>query len=113
VPVTSDPRFTRQTRLAEVGEEGQARLGAVAVRVATNDAGSDAGSDAGAAVLARYLRRAGVLVVAAPASEDAAPPPWLMSLHPAAREVAIGAHAALGVIRAVLDGAPHPRVQPR
>jgi hypothetical protein len=109
VPVTSDPRFTRQTRLAEVGEEGQARLGKVAVCVAA----SDAGRDTGAAVLARYLRGAGVLLVTAPAGEDAAPPLWLVSLHPAAREVAVGAYTALGVIRAVLDGAPHPRVQPR
>jgi len=104
VAVMSDPRFTRQTRLAEVGDDGQSRLSDVMVRVESKGARAE--------VETRYLRGAGVTALAAPGG-DSPDPPWLASLHPAARDVAAGAHGALVVIRAILEGSPHPRVMPR
>jgi hypothetical protein len=53
-------RFTRQQRLAEVGEAGQARLGRGSARVPAGAAG---------AVAALYLERAGVGTIV----EDATP----------------------------------------
>jgi len=103
--LTLEPRFTRQSRLAEVGEEGQARLLAAVVQVA--------GEGTRAAVESRYLTGAGVAVDRAKVATSASDPPWLAALHPAAREVAAGAHAALDVVRAVLADRQHPRVSPR
>jgi hypothetical protein len=92
-------------RLAEVGDLGQGRLGAALVRLA--------GKGTEAAVEARYLRGAGVGIEEV--ARDAvhvppARPAAFETLHPAAREVALGAYAALDAIRAVLSGTPHPRV---
>jgi hypothetical protein len=101
--LTAGPRFTRQVRLAEVGEEGQARLEGALVRVE--------GDGLAGRVEARYLRGAGVGVVGSdPTIVPADAPAWLTSLTPAARDVASGAYAALDVIRAVLADASHPRV---
>jgi hypothetical protein len=101
--LTAELRFTRQVRLAEVGEEGQSRLASAVVRVA--------GEGLASAVEARYLRGAGVRVERGGAEPAAEPPPtWLSSLAPSARAVAAGAYAALTVVRAVVAGEPHPRV---
>ncbi|MGO8992918.1 MAG: hypothetical protein ACLQVI_06295 [Polyangiaceae bacterium] len=100
--MTAALRFTRQVRLAEVGEEGQARLTCVAVRVAHDGLAGD--------VEARYLVGAGARV-AVPLGGTVEPlPSWLASLSPVAREVASGAYAALSAVRATLSGEPHPRV---
>ncbi len=105
--MTTDARFTRQARLVEVGESGQARLAGASVHVAGDGAKAD--------VEARYLRGAGVRVVLAGrrACDDLSDPepPWMDGLTPAAREVASGAYGALIAIRAVLSGAAHPRVE--
>jgi len=100
--LTSDPRFTRQVRLAEVGEAGQARLIAAEARV---HAGGAAGE-----VEARYLRGAGLSVAGEATGAPVAA--WLEELTPEARVVAAGAYAALTVVRAVLNGTPNPRVRP-
>jgi hypothetical protein len=102
-------RFTRQVRLAEVGEEGQAKLESAVVTVC--------GDGTPQRVEARYLRGAGLVVVvdarAAVAERSDAVPAWLADLSPAARDVAAGAHAALDVVRSVLAGTPHPCVKAR
>ena len=100
--MTADARFTRQSRLAEVGDAGQARLEAATARVTAGDA-----------IEARYLRGAGVRVTVVEASEVAPEeiPAWIVFLSPAARDVASGAYSALEIIRGVLAGSPHPRVQ--
>jgi hypothetical protein len=101
--LTAELRYTRQVRLAEVGEEGQARLAQALVRVSL-------GGLAGA-VEARYLHGAGVVHArVSPGGVALEVPAWLSALHPAARDVATGAHEALSVMRAVLSSAPHPRV---
>jgi hypothetical protein len=94
------PRFTRQVRLAEVGEAGQAKLSRAAVRVPA--------SGLAAAVEARYLTGAGVAVVGDETAVAEPAPAWLGSLAPSAREVALGAHAALVTVRALLSGSDPP-----
>jgi len=113
------PRHARQGTLAEVGERGQARVGGSTATVL--------GSGASAAVEARYLAGAGVgtLVVATDSIAREArdldssvavrvdrslappppPPPWAEGMHPAAREVAVGAYRALLLLRRTLTGA--------
>ena len=115
--MTTDARYTRQMRLAEVGENGQRRLAMSEVRLA--------GEGTAAAIEARYLGGAGVSTTTSATSRSAGSPstlprpspplepgpPWLASLSPAAREVASGAYAALTVVRAILADSPHPRVR--
>jgi hypothetical protein len=109
----SDVRHTRQVRLAEVGDAGQARIGATTAHV-------EAEGLAGA-VEARYLAGAGVVKIAttsdaigdAARAEDARveivpaprvhlgrgePPPFAFR-DPAARDVAMGAWRALVHVR--------------
>jgi hypothetical protein len=107
----SDVRHTRQVRLAEVGDAGQARIGATTAHV-------EAEGLAGA-VEARYLAGAGVVKIAttSDAIGDAAravdarvdpsprvhlgrgePPPFAFR-DPAARDVAMGAWRALVHVR--------------
>ncbi|MFO0741291.1 MAG: hypothetical protein U0270_35675 [Labilithrix sp.] len=86
-------RFTRQIRLVDVGEAGQARL--EAARVAPRTEGF------ARSVEETYLRAAGVgLGPGAPAAGSTAPDLGLR--HAAAREVADGAYAALVAMRRVL-----------
>jgi hypothetical protein len=108
-----DPRVSRQARLVEVGETGQARLEHAFVMHASRTGGALA-----ARVERRYLRGAGLQVNPDEAhvalEEDLAPgslPAWLGALEPGARDVGAGALSALSVIRAVLAGEPHPRVR--
>ena len=111
-------RHARQAKLREVGPEGQARIAATVAHVtACGFAGE---------VAARYLAGSGVreLVVASAEQAEAArsvdrrvrarvqsllPAPSVLGfegLDPAAREVAVGAHLALMVLRrAILGGA--------
>lgn len=93
-------RYSRQTRLREVGAEGQERLCAAAVRLGS--------SGAVRAVEERYVRAAGMHVDDArptvdPARVDREADPAPLGLrHAPAREVGEGALRALVAIRAVL-----------
>lgn len=86
-------RFTRQIRLAEVGEVGQAKLSTAQVALQTSGFAQK--------VEAAYLRAAGVGIVESgqPTKLDA---PSLGIRHDAAREVATGAYAALLAMREAL-----------
>ncbi len=96
----NDARYTRQVRLADVGQAGQERLRGAVVRV---------GSSAASEVEARYLRGAGLAVEPGDVRDETAPT-WLKALVPGAREVGEGAFAALNVMKSVLAAEPHPRV---
>ncbi|MDB4994655.1 MAG: hypothetical protein JWM74_2087 [Myxococcaceae bacterium] len=91
-------RYTRQSRLADVGERGQERLLGTQARVPEGGLAHE--------IEARYLAAAGVKVVRAPRAEGAAlevdPEPGHMFADPAARAVAEGARRALDVICAAL-----------
>jgi hypothetical protein len=111
-------RHGRQSRLAEVGSAGQARLGGACVDVRL--------AGLAAQVAVRYLAGAGIghlrvaeagLAVAARAVDPQVtvdvdgglsplPTDGFDLRDPAARDVAAGAAAALRVVRAVLGGAP-------
>ena len=85
-----EDRYTRQRRLPEVGEAGQARLGQAEAVVRGNQ---------GADVEQSYLERAGVTVRREP---EAAPLPFLHAAafrFEASRGVAAGAWRALVAIR--------------
>ncbi len=84
----ADVRYTRQTRLVEVGERGQARLSAAPVPLATRGEA--------ARVERRYLEAAGARVGGEAAEAHVLP---FEVASPAAREVALGAHAALVALR--------------
>lgn len=91
-----DERFSRQLRLAEVGEPGQARLCAAEPAVGTSNA---------ATIERSYLLRAGVRRVSE-AGAPLAPPPFVHAehfRHEHCRDVAEGAWRALGQIRAILS----------
>jgi len=86
-------RFTRQTRLPEIGRAGQARLEATVIDLATRGEA--------AVIEAAYVRAggaAGVRPLAEGAAEHALP---FDVRDPAARDVATGAHAALAAMRLV------------
>ena len=86
-------RFTRQIRLADVGEAGQAKLAAARVALRTEGFART--------IEERYLRAAGVGV----AEAESQLPKLAVDLglrHTAAREVAEGAYAALVAMREVL-----------
>jgi hypothetical protein len=115
------PRFrhTRQTRLAEVGDAGQARLGAASVDVrgpglsgvveALYLAGAGVGEigvrEDGHGVAARAMDATVRLRPArvGEATARARAPEGLDALDPAAREVAVGAWRALDAVRAILE----------
>lgn len=111
-------RHSRQARLVEVGEEGQRKIGAMACEVR--------GRGVASRVEARYLAGAGVARIVVedegvacaakevdggvevrvdPSDRDLdrdRDPEWANDLHPAAREIALGAHRALVVIRSAV-----------
>ena len=92
-----DRRFTRQTRLKEVGVAGQARLAAAEVPLGTRGVAAE--------LERRYLEGAGARI----AGDALAPAPTPHALpfeveDPAARDVALGAHAALATLRRVWLG---------
>lgn len=100
--MTDRLRFTRQTRLPEVGEKGQERLSNATVRLAT--------AGFAAEIETRYLQGAGVTVrppSSRPrASSSASSPSSSIQLglsDPAARECAEGALRALLAIRSILE----------
>ena len=115
----SERRYTRQARLAEVGERGQALLcAAEATLVGEGVAGMIAARyAAGAGVLSPRVRAAEALTAGAavdarmravtdPSLETAKVPAWLDLRDPAARDVARGAYEALVAIRALLAPGP-------
>jgi hypothetical protein len=83
-------RYTRQVRLAEVGEEGQERLADATIELRTREGA--------AAIERRYLEAAGAGRVVQGKGEHTLP---FDVRDEAAREVALGAHAALASLRAV------------
>lgn len=88
-------RYTRQIRLPEIGEAGQARLAAAAI--------APSGAGDARAIEVTYLRLAGVGAVRddETAARDV-DPSTLGVRDPAAREVAEGALRALAALREVL-----------
>ncbi|MBX3264773.1 MAG: hypothetical protein KF782_34195 [Labilithrix sp.] len=103
-PAEQTRRYSRQTRLAEIGPSGQARL--AAARVSLGGAGF-AGE-----IERRYVVAAGMQVASGdptidPAARGRAGDVTALGLrHEAAREVAAGALRALGAIRSALAEAP-------
>lgn len=94
-------RYSRQIRLPEIGEHGQARLSSTEVRpTATGFA---------RVVESLYLAHAGVRVVEGSELAEVAdvedPLASLGLRHAAAREIADGAIRALGAIRGIVDAA--------
>ena len=89
-----DPRFSRQVRLADVGEPGQARLCAAEPVI---------GTSRGTSVQKSYLSRAGVRRVV----PTEIPSPAFVHAehfrHESCRDVAHGAWLALGQIREILS----------
>lgn len=112
-------RHTRQVRLAEVGEEGQARLAAATADVVSAGFAGE--------VEARYLAAAGVgtlrvregahaeaaramdaetaIAQSSGCSAELAAPAAIDALDPAARDVAVGAWRALARVRELLSRA--------
>jgi len=84
-------RFARQMKLKEVGPDGQAKIATAEVMVAAGFAGS---------VEAKYLAAAGVRKIEI--SSQTLADPRFDSLDPAAREVALGAHAAIVAIKNIV-----------
>ncbi len=116
-------RFARQTKLAEIGVDGQARIASATVDIALEGAAAD--------VAARYLAGAGVACVrvsdAALAEGARALAPALRVVvdpmlvdeggesfdlrDPACRDLARGAWVALRALQGVLAGSSAPRVR--
>lgn len=92
-------RYVRQRSLAQVGEQGQARIEAASYAL-------PAQASASLGVARAYLERAGARHFTA--TSRAAPPcPHAAELrHPAARELAEGAWLALGELRRALELSP-------
>ncbi|XXY52275.1 hypothetical protein WME91_14180 [Sorangium sp. So ce269] len=94
-----DPRYLRQVLLAEIGPEGQARLGASTARVLGDGGGAPPLAHE---VAERYARGAGFGALAAGAIDLAALAPADLVTSPPARAVLAGARAALAEMRAAL-----------
>jgi hypothetical protein len=96
--VTDDDRYSRQRRLPQVGDAGQARLGQAALSVAAGPA---------ALYELTYLLRAGVGVVAVEGWRVAEPFVHHAHFrHRAARLLGAGSWRALGKINRILSAAP-------
>ncbi|HVH46580.1 MAG TPA: hypothetical protein VM925_29770 [Labilithrix sp.] len=91
---TDRRRYTRQMRLAEIGEAGQAKLCAASVELGSGGFAKT--------VEERYARGAGMSVAAPGGGRSAVAVDALGLRHDAAREVAEGALSALVSFRAVL-----------
>lgn len=87
-------RYTRQIRLTEIGEEGQARLERARVR--------PCGDGFSGTIEARYLRAAGIGVDEEAGEGFGADVSALELRDPSAREVGEGALRALVAMRAIL-----------
>lgn len=90
-------RYTRQSRLAEVGDEGQARIRAA--RLSVGD-GPEAWSER------EYLERAGARVTTVPGLEGASFAHATVFRHAASRRLGAGAWRALGALRELLPERP-------
>ncbi len=88
-----DPRFVRQSRLAEVGEVGQARIVAYTAELARGAVGD---------VAALYLERAGAQTRFLDAEAPVASVPDVLPHDPEARAFAEGACVALHHVRVAL-----------
>jgi hypothetical protein len=88
-------RYTRQRRLAEVGDAGQARI--AAARLAVGDS-PEAWSER------EYLERAGAAVVTVPGLEGAPFVHARLFRHTASRRLAAGSWRALDALRRLLPG---------
>jgi hypothetical protein len=88
-------RYTRQKRLAEVGDDGQARI--AAARLAVGDS-PEAWSER------EYLERAGAEVVTFPGLEGAPFVHARLFHHTASRRFAAGSWRALAALRQLLPG---------
>jgi len=86
-------RYTRQRRLAEVGDEGQARIAAARLSVAEG---------AEATYERDYLERAGADVNTVPGLEPAPFEHAGAFVHVASRRLAAGSWRALGALRGLL-----------
>jgi hypothetical protein len=84
-------RFSRQMKLAEIGEAGQVKIARGEVTVARGFSGW---------IASRYLAAAGVAKIRE--SEIEAADPRFDTLDPAARDVALGAHAAVVAIKKLI-----------
>jgi hypothetical protein len=114
----SEPRHTRQVRLAEVGERGQARIANGGVlRIASRGLAGVVAAKYAAGAGVRALRvtsepaaaaaravDARVEVEVVPGHPESPGPAWLDGMDPAARAVAAGAYEALLAIRGRLEG---------
>jgi hypothetical protein len=91
-----EDRYTRQRRLQEVGDAGQARIAGSRLEVIDSD---------GALVEAMYLYRAGVERVSITPRAGAEPFAHAGVFHfPASRSAGAGAWRALEKLRGVLEG---------
>jgi hypothetical protein len=93
-----DDRYTRQRRLAEVGDAGQARIGAATVEVHGRD---------GAIIEAEYLHRAGVVRLSI--VPDLEPSRFAHEAHFrffASRRIGAGAWRALEKLRRLVAAEP-------
>ncbi len=89
-------RFLRQVMLKEIGEAGQRRIGEARAAVS--------GPTPAHAVASRYALAAGFAsITEGPVDRDALAPPSIVTT-PAARDVLAGSRAALGAIRAAIQG---------
>ncbi len=96
-------RYARQMLLAEIGEEGQRRLGATVAAVA--------GEGLGHEIATAYARRAGIGHLAPGSIDEVGLAPSFLE-YAAPRAVVAGSRAALSVLRAALlaeRGAPPAR----
>ena len=88
-------RYTRQMLLAEIGEEGQRRLGAATAAVT--------GSSLAHEVAAAYATRAGIGNVVPGVIDEARSAPVFLE-YGAPRAVVAGSRAALSAMRAAIFG---------
>ncbi|MGK3991921.1 hypothetical protein [Sorangium sp. So ce1024] len=94
-----DPRYLRQVLLAEIGPEGQAKIGAATARVL---GGGDGAPPLAHEVAERYARGAGFGALEKGAIDLDALAPADLVTSPPARAVLAGARAALAEMRAAL-----------
>ena len=87
-------RLARQIRLAEIGAAGQAKIAAATVSV---------GRGFSSWVARRYLSAAGVASVVEGRDADEPRDARFDDLDPAAREVALGAHAATRILLEIVS----------
>ena len=86
-------RYARQMLLAEIGEDGQRRLGAATAALA--------GEDLAHEIAATYAARAGIGRIAPGPIDERALAPWFLE-HAAPRALVAGSRSALAALRDAL-----------